>query len=187
MDSTITVAVIAGSVSAVGWLVNHALSGRAERKRARHQAALTHVERQLEELYGPLLFLMHEGESSFSDFTQTVGGHAVFVNEQIEPDNLQPWLFWVDNDFMPRNRAIQTLLSTKAHLIDASRMPASYLQFLDHHNSWHVSHLRWKEDGVPYRWHSRTGWPRDFQSDVIATYERLKRYQKEISGILTAP
>ncbi|WP_052867428.1 hypothetical protein [Streptomyces niger] len=99
---------------------------------------------------------------------------------------LDTWLFWVDNDLMPRNRAIQNLLAAKAHLIDAAHMPASYLAFLDHHNSWHVSHLRWKEEGVPYRWHSRTPWPEEFACDVITAFENLKQRQEELAGTLTA-
>jgi hypothetical protein len=186
LDNTVTVAVIAGSVSAIGWLVNHILSERAERSRGKHQARLAHVEKQLEELYGPLFFLVHEGTSSFKDFCETVGRNIVFMNDEISQGDLKTWLFWVDNDLMPRNDAIQALLSTKAHLIDAPRMPGSYLEFLDHHNSWRVSHLRWKEEGVPYRWHSRTNWPKVFECEIIETYEKLKLQQQELVGILTS-
>ncbi|MBD0743828.1 hypothetical protein [Streptomyces sp. CBMA152] len=184
MDSTVTAATIAAVAAAVGWLVNHILSERSERNRNKHRARLSHVERQLEELYGPLFFLLHEGTASFKDFSETVGRNIFFANGSISSEDLNTWLFWVDNDLMPRNSAIQVLLSTKAHLIDAPRMPASYIAFIDHHSSWRVSHLRWKEEGVPYRWHSRTNWPREFELDVIATYEKLKRIQEEISGIL---
>ncbi|MFI1032221.1 hypothetical protein [Streptomyces sp. NPDC020951] len=184
MDNTITVAIIAASVSVIGWLVNHILSEQSERNKAKRQALLSHIEKQLEELYGPLFFLMHEGDSSFKDFLETVGRNYVFVNGEIREEDLHAWLFWVDNDLMPRNHAIQKLLSSKAHLIDASRMPESFLAFLDHYNSWRVSHLRWKEEGVPYRWHSRTNWPREFHRDVVKTYERLKRRQEELIGIL---
>lgn len=184
LDNTITVAIIAASASAIGWLANHVLSERAERNRGKRQARLTHIEKQLEELYGPLFFLIHEGSSSFKDFNETVGRGFVFTSEGISQRDLDTWLFWVDNDLMPRNYAIQILLSSKAHLIDSPRMPRSYLDFLDHHNSWRVSHLRWKEEGVPYRWHSRTNWPDEFERDIVNTYEKLKRHQEELAGIL---
>ncbi|MFG2144435.1 hypothetical protein ACGFRG_09605 [Streptomyces sp. NPDC048696] len=184
MDSTITAATIAATAAAIGWLVNHILSERSERNRNRHKAKLSHIERQLEDLYGPLFFLLHEGTASFRDFKETVGRNIGIIGPSMSPEDLDTWLFWVDNDLMPRNAAIQGLLSSKAHLIDAPRMPASYLAFIDHHNSWRVSHLRWKQEGVPYLWHSRTNWPREFERDVIATYEKLKRRQEEISGII---
>ncbi|MFF7230123.1 MULTISPECIES: hypothetical protein [unclassified Streptomyces] len=184
MDNTITVAIIAASASAIGWLVNHVLSERSERNRGKRQARLSHIERQLEELYGPLFFLAHEGNSSFSDFCETVGREFIFPNEEISQQDLDTWLFWVDKDLMPRNCAIQTLLAAKAHLIDSPRMPDSYLAFLDHHNSWRVSHLRWKEEGVPYRWHSRTNWPQEFERDIVETYGKLKQRQEELAGVL---
>lgn len=186
MDNSITAAAIAAAVSAVGWLVNHILSERAERNRAKREACLAHIERQLEELYGPLFFLVLEGRSSFRDFCETVGRDFMPQGGTLSRADLDAWLFWVDNDLMPRNRAIQSLLAGKTHLIDAGAMPASYLAFLDHHNSWHVSHLRWKEEGVPYRWHSRTPWPEEFAHDVITTFENLKRRQEKLSGMLAA-
>lgn len=186
MDTTLIAAVVAASVSVTGWAVNHVLTQRAERHRQKHQTQLAHIESQLERLYGPLFFLLHEGTSSFQDFCATLGRHHVFAEGgEISPEDLEAWLFWVDNDFMPRNTAIQELLASNAHLIEGSRMPDSYIRFIDHHNSWRVSHLRWKEEGVPYIWRAKQNWPVSFERDVISTYEELKKRQAELSGILT--
>ncbi|WP_405895095.1 hypothetical protein OG272_27070 [Streptomyces sp. NBC_00104] len=186
MDTTLIAAIVAASVSVTGWAINHVLSQAAERNRQRHQTRLAHVEKQLEQLYGPLFFLLHEGTSSFRDFCLTLGRNHVFAeNDEISPEDLETWLFWVDNDFMPRNTAIQELLASNAHLIEGSRMPDSYIQFIDHHNSWHISHQRWKEQGVSYRWRARQNWPMAFERDVISTYEQLKKRQAELGGILS--
>ncbi|WP_059009722.1 hypothetical protein [Streptomyces specialis] len=187
MDVTLAAALIAAVVTAGGWLANHLLATRAERLRRRREARLAHVERQLSELYGPLFFLVHEGKSSFEDFCRNLGRPYVFgPGGTITPEDLDVWLFWVDQDFMPRNQEVQRLLSSKAHLIVGETMPDSYLAFMDHYNSWRVSHLRWREKGVPYRWTAATNWPVEFGRDVITTYAELKRLQNHLAELVTS-
>ncbi|MFC4611107.1 hypothetical protein ACFO9E_25420 [Streptomyces maoxianensis] len=185
MDTALTAALIAAAITAIGWLANHFLSVKAALDRRRHETRLAHVEKQLEQLYGPLLFLILEGKSAFRDFCQTLGRNYVFDgNGHIRPDDLKTWLYWVDNEFMPRNLAIQNLLASKAHLIVGERMPDSYLSFIDHYNSWRVRHLRWKEEQVPYTWHAKTNWPDQFDNDVIKEYEKLKGLQIRLASLV---
>ncbi|MGP3950096.1 hypothetical protein [Streptomyces sp. 7N604] len=184
MDATFTATLIAAIVTAGGWLVNHALSGRADRRRKQYETRLAHVEKQLEQLYGPLLFLVQEGQSAFREFCDTLGQNVAFDNNGLNPEQMDLWLFWVDNEFMPRNAAIQNLLSSQAHLVVGDRMPDSYLMFIDHYNSWRVTHLRWKEKGVPYSWHAKYNWPKQFDVDVIEAYGRLKNLQAQLAGLV---
>ena len=73
------------------------------------------------------------------------------------------------------------------HLIEGDEMPASYLAFLEHHNSWYLNHLRWKKEGVEYSWHSKINAPRAFEKEVLDTFKQLKarhtRALREISTI----
>jgi hypothetical protein len=84
------------------------------------------------------------------------------------------WLFWVDNEAMPRNENIKQLLMSKTHLIDGPAIPISYIQFLEHHNAWTFDHLRWRNAGIPYSWHSKVNWPDTFEDEVFSTFMRLK-------------
>ncbi|KOV78290.1 hypothetical protein ADL01_15205 [Streptomyces sp. NRRL WC-3618] len=185
MDSTFLAALIAATVTAGGWLANHLLSARADVKRRKAEARLTHVENQLEQLYGPLLFLVKEGRSAWMDFLDTLGRNYVFASGiPLSPEERDLWLFWVDHEFMPRNEAIQDLLAAKTHLMAGDQMPDSYLAFIHHHNSWRVTHQRWKEREVEYSWKSKANWPDSFETDVIATYERLKNLQIQMAGLV---
>jgi hypothetical protein len=186
MNAAVVVAVIAGAVSAAGWLVNYVLTSALERRRVRLTAHLSHIERQLEELYGPLSFLMLEGKASFQDLLQTLGRRSVFIEgETLSGEELELWLYWVDHDFMPRNAAVQSLLSTKAHLIVGANLPKSYIGFLDHYNSWRVTHDRWRDKGISYSWHSKVNWPTEFEDDVLRTFEDLMRMRAELIGVVT--
>jgi hypothetical protein len=186
IEPSIVVAIIAGSVTAVGWLVSHILTDRSERKKRQTEALLKYVEKQLEELYGPLAFLLYEGRRTFQDLLETFGRDHVFMRDNyISEEDLKIWLFWAEHSFLPKNEKIKELLVSKTHLIEGSRFPGSYVTFLDHHYSWSIQHQRWKEEGVAYSWHSKINWPVEFEQEVIQTFEMLKAKHSVLLGRLT--
>jgi hypothetical protein len=185
MNPAITVAVIAAIATAAGWIVSYILSSRAEQERLRHASRLSHIEKQLEFLYGPLAFLVLEGRRTFKDLLNTLGRSYIFaMNQQLPPNELEIWQFWVDHDLMPRNAAIKNLLSSNTHLVVGGRLPDSYVKFLDHYNSWYIQHQRWKEQQVAYSWHSKINWPREFEEDVLSTFGQLMREHETLIGIV---
>jgi len=183
MSTALAVALLAATVTALGWLANYVLTTKADRRRREASALLEHVERQLAELYGPLAFLVIEGQQTFRDLLASLGRRFVFPpSGELGEDELQTWLFWAENDLLPRNAEIKRILMTHAHLIDGGEMPATYVQFLDHHNSWQINHLRWQKQGVPYPWHSKVNWPDTFTRDVLDTFRRLKATHAALVG-----
>ena len=190
MDSIILVASITALITIIGWLANHILQSARERHSQRLRTSINFIERQLEELYGPLAFLVLEGKRTFKDLLETLGRDFVFYTDEwgersLPEDELKLWQFWVENDLISRNEKIKELLMKKTHLIDGKKIPNSYLEFLDHHNSWMINHLRWKKEGIEYSWHSKINWPKNFGKDVLSTFEKLKErhslFLKEIS------
>jgi hypothetical protein len=85
---------------------------------------------------------------------------------------------------MPRNITVKNLLSAHTHLVVGDQLPNSYIRFLDHHNSWYIEHQRWKEEGVPYAWHSIINWPREFEDEIISTFEQLMKEHAALIGII---
>jgi len=181
MDIRIEVALIAAVVTAAGWLITHVMQVRREREKESREALLKYTERQLEELYGPLAFLIIEGRRTFHDLLENLGRSQVFaVDGTISPGDLKTWLFWAEHDAIPRNGRIKDLLATKTHLIEGTAMPESYKALLDHHNSWIINHLRWQKEQVPYSWHSKTNYPVEFEREVLLTFSDLKRRHAEL-------
>lgn len=175
MNTALLVGIIASFVTLLGWLVNHILTARRDQRNQHLAASLKFVERQLEELYGPLAFLIMEGRRTLKDLLETLGRDYVFdETDSLTDDELKLWLFWVEHEFFPRNDKIQQLLMFKTHLIEGSKVPASFLKFLEHHNSWKVLHLRWQKEGIAYSWHSKISWPDSFEKDVLRTFSMLK-------------
>src|SRR5689334_22228824 len=67
MDIALTIAILGASVSVIGWVVTHILTTSAERRRQRLIFQMEFTKQQLEELYGPLAFLVLEGHQSSHD------------------------------------------------------------------------------------------------------------------------
>ena len=185
MDVTLTVALLGAVVTALGWLISHILSTSAESRRQRLTSQMEFTKQQLEELYGPLTFLILEGQQTFQDFNAALGwkedppeGYALSEQEH------QTVFFWVENDFLPRNKKIQELLSSKTHLIEGEGVPESFLIFLDHYNSWNINHLRWQKQGKEYGWRSKIPWPINFNEDVKSTFRSLKKRHADLIGMI---
>jgi hypothetical protein len=179
MDVSLQVAIVAGGVTALGWLVTHILSQLADGRKSRREFLLAHTAMQLAELYGPLALLVLEGRRSWEELTYSldINNEAFFAPEYTPESNerLKTWLFWVEQDFMPRNRQIRDLLATNPHLLEGRRMPESWQQFLEHYKSWEINHLRWTKEGIAYPWRSRVNWPTDFSTEILDTCYRLKQ------------
>jgi hypothetical protein len=183
MNTALTVAILGAVVTAIGWLITHILSTSAERRHQRLIAQVEFTKQQLEELYGPLAFLILEGEQSFRDLLEALGRNYVFPpNDHIEGDELNIWLFWVENDFFPRHQKIVDLLASKTHLIEGERVPDSFLAFLNHRHSWKINHELWQKQGVAYSWHSKVNYPREFPKEVLSTFEHLKKRHSLLIG-----
>jgi len=105
MDTALLVASIAAAVSVIGWIVNYIFSGFLDRQRAQHAANLSHIERQMKRLYGPLTVLLLDGKRATQNLSDSLGRNIVFSkDETLKDDELKIWLFWVEKDFFPVTR-----------------------------------------------------------------------------------
>ena len=181
MNTALIVALLGAIITALGWLITNILSTSTERRHQRLIAQVEFARQQLEELYGPLAFLVLEGEQSERDLREIIGDD-IFENEEIEEDALKTWLFWVENDFFPRHQKIVGLLSSKTHLIEGESIPKSFLAFLSHSHSWKIIHERWQKQGIEYAWYSKVRYPLKFNKEVLSTFEYLKKHHSILIG-----
>lgn len=187
------------AVPAVGWFTTSALQSQREVRNQRISAVLEHTRKQLENLYGPLLTLLIEGEQAWFACLRSMGrdpadAHAsehlrsLLLGEDpaggsLSQAEIDDWVFWIENAFFPRNDKIQALLANNAHLVEGPPegplIPDSYIQFLEHHNDWKMRHAQWKEQGRPYPWCWTTSWPDSFYAEVKVTFETLVHRHNE--------
>jgi len=143
-------------------------------------AQVEFTKQQLEELYGPLAFLVWEGEQSNRELEEILGSDLrEILNDE---DKRKTWLFWVENDIFPRHQKIVDLLSRKTYLIEGERLSESFLAFMTHSHSWKINHERWQKQGIDYSWHSKPRYPLEFNKEVLSTFEYLKKHHSILIG-----
>ncbi|HZE98662.1 MAG TPA: hypothetical protein VE981_16665 [Planctomycetota bacterium] len=133
------------------------------------------VDRQLNELYRPLLALVAESRVSVEDFMKTK-----LMRDWIFPlkgDEVTLWLEKAEGELMPRNERMCALIREKRDLVDGPELPATFKALLEHQDSWRELHEKWRKDKTPYPWHSRTPFPRRLEPELeeyIKTLEQKK-------------
>ncbi|HLY10644.1 MAG TPA: hypothetical protein VKW04_15180 [Planctomycetota bacterium] len=133
---------------------------------------LLRVERQLDELYQPLLALVRESHASVQDFMKTqLGRDWIFPLEKDEEVKL--WLEKAEGDLMPRNERMVALIRAKRDLVDGPDLPPSWKALLEHQDGWRALHEKWKRDHLPYSWHSPTAFPKRLEAELEAAIETL--------------
>src|SRR5438477_12301741 len=105
------------------------------------QAQLTRVERQISELYRPLLGLVGESRLSVQDLLKKEGRQQVLPSDRPPTDEeLQRWISKFEGDLMPRNERMCALIRAKRDLVDGPELPASWQALLDHQDGWRAAH-----------------------------------------------
>jgi hypothetical protein len=163
-------------VAAVGWFVLHGLSARRESAARRDHAARSYLEKQIEELYGPLLGLIVHSRTAFAVATRklphTASGQIDF-GRFAEGDGAI-WHFFIEQYFLPVNAEIRRLLRSKMHLLESGMIPRSFEDFFLHEVQFEALHTLWQAHGVDSLTISGPGWPSEFEADVRTVLEQLR-------------
>ena len=126
-------------------------------------AAIRWMERQIKELYEPLLKLNAQGLAAVRGYTK------------LNPDDLDQtrWKVWAEREMLPRNEETRRVLAAGFALLDGEGPSDSLRAFLIHQHSWALRHLRWQKEKGEYEWGSRSNWPVDFSKEVETSYQAL--------------
>lgn len=144
-------------------------------------AELARIERQLEEFYGPMLYLVEESRLAIEDVLVHLERDYVFPTDgPLPPEELRFWLFRAENDLMPRNDEMAALARDRRDLVEGEKLPPILDALVEHQTAWRELHRRWKEQGVAYGWRSPTPFPRNLGTVLSREFERLKKRHREI-------
>ncbi|MCU1293520.1 MAG: hypothetical protein JWP08_2370 [Bryobacterales bacterium] len=165
-ETALLSAFVAGTITLAGWFITSGLTKRREDDARRQQAALKHLERQIEELYGPLLGLIEQSSAVFAV--------AIQRRERKDQDSEKAWHYFIEKYFLPLNLQMVKLLSTKVHLRNTDTWPPSYLAFFVHQAQFEGLHNLWADMRVDSSSIKGEGWPKNFSEDVRKTLDDLK-------------
>lgn len=121
---------VAGLFTAVGWIVVK----RKEDAARRREATLRHLQRQIEELYGPLYGLLHQSKVVYEVAKKVLPKRhdSRLAIEHFEPEQEELWLHFVDHYLRPLNLQMSEIVRTKMYLLEGGVMPKSFSDYLEH-------------------------------------------------------
>ncbi|HZF40768.1 MAG TPA: hypothetical protein VE715_18245 [Blastocatellia bacterium] len=178
MGSSIITALIAAAVSIIGWSVIHLFTKRREDHARKAQAAIRHLERQIEEFYGPL-----EGLLTYADTVYRLEQtrKQLRPSEQAAGDEVVIQ-FFIESYYIPLNRQITELMHSKVHLMVGEKVPESYKEFMAQaatlecfHNLWRKTNLHSFFMPAPER-----NWSKEAHAEVAQSLFELRMKHAEL-------
>jgi len=108
----------------------------------RDKTALEHLQRQIEELYSPLLGLIQQSRIVY-DVEQ-----KKLPLKSTQQDLSQTKDYFIEKYYLPLNDEMAKLIRTKIYLLDTDEMPESFHQFLKHESQFAALYNLWKDKGI---------------------------------------
>jgi hypothetical protein len=133
------------------------------------------TERQIEELYRPLLALVKESRASVQAYLKELGRDYIFpTDREMTEAERTSWLAKAEGDLMPRNDRMCALIRAKGDLVEGGALPASWQALLEHQDAWNALHRAWKAQGKAYPWRSPSPFPRTLERELERDLKRLE-------------
>ncbi len=173
-------------VGVAGWFITHRLALSREEKARRNNAARSHLEAQIEQLYGPLLGLIQHSRAVFEVAKQKLPTtkDGAIAHHQFSQGDGEVWHFFIETYFHPINGKIRELIESKMHLLDEGVLPSSFRAFFGHEVQLEVLHRLWTDKGVDSTSIKGEGWPKAFDEDVARALSKLRaRHQQFLKDL----
>jgi hypothetical protein len=124
--ATLSVSVL---LAVAGYFASYVYNLRLAERKDR----LEYVNRQLSDLYGPLVALTTAGATTWAGFRQLYRPHGPFWGEPTPTeDEAAAWRLWMTEVFMPLNEQIFEVITNNAELLIESEMPKPLLDVCAH-------------------------------------------------------
>ncbi|ARV59106.1 hypothetical protein BZZ01_11075 [Nostocales cyanobacterium HT-58-2] len=170
MPTPIVAAIIGAVVAAIGWVVANNFARSRDIESRQSQAHLRYLERQIEELYGPLEGLLSYA-STIYELEQTRKQYRPAEQANRDSDVIR---YFIEQHYIPINQQIVTLLRTKAHLMVNSQTPESFKRFLAYAAKLECTHNLWRHTELHSFFIPGYEYPANFDEEVKATLHKLR-------------
>ncbi|MFE0105255.1 hypothetical protein [Streptomyces sp. NPDC059009] len=169
----------------VGYLVTY-LNGL---RLAQRQERLARINRQLSELYGPLLALTEINSrvyGAFSDRHPRPDGRSPLQHAPDETpltdEELAEWRLWLTKVFLPNHQAMRDVLVTKADLLREPHMPPVLLEVYAHASWDELTAARWDQGDLTLEQPPEPFPMTEMRRYVRDNFDQLKQEQAALLG-----
>lgn len=168
----------------VGYLVTYLndlrLAQRAEK--------LERVNKQLEQLYGPMFALTQASNIAWQAFrTIYRPEYATYFGAGEPPteEELKAWRLWMSSVFMPINLRIYEAIVSNTHLLMEEEMPGILLNFCAHVEAYRTVLKQWEENDFS-KHTSVVNYPVEILEYAQRCFMILRKEQAELLGVKRA-
>ena len=111
-------------VIVIGWFVDHFLTSKRDGIARKDNASMQHLEKPIQELYGPLFGLIRHSQMVFDVSTELLPKTSKGEIEEsvFSETNLRAWRFFIEYYFLPINAKIRDLINGKMHLLESGEI-----------------------------------------------------------------
>ena len=172
---------LAGLVTIMGWYATYAYAKRREDRTRRLEIHLKYRQRQIEELYGPLLSLIEQ----IFNVWQVRQNIIKASRDSLSSEQTQKVreFFW-ERYFAPLHSEIAALLKTKLYLLEGGLLPKSFSQYLEHATQEACQRRLWDELQIDTKHVRGQRWPDKFYEEVRDTLQLLmQRHQTGVDEL----
>lgn len=178
-----------------GWIIPYRQSLKSEniRKNNELNSDKLHwkkelIDRQIENLYGPMYALINESDIVFNRILYQLGRRYVIPKDKSFNDlpetEQKIWKHYVDTYKIKNQMKMVEIMRNNFHLIYKSEFPEGYNQFLDYSLGWELLDNQ-RRNGVPnyYAYHYVFNYPVAFNRYIERTLKILLDEQAKLMNI----
>jgi hypothetical protein len=169
---------VPAAVAVVGLFITYANNLRLARRKDR----LDWVNRQLSEMYGPLLSLSTASEAAWVEFRRTWRPYVGPYWGEPDPteEECAAWRTWMSAVFMPLNRRMRDVVVERSDLVDEPSMPECLIDLCGYVAAYEAVIAQWLDGNL-----SQHAIDLNFPSEAVVNYAqaaftRLKAEQRQL-------
>jgi hypothetical protein len=169
---------VPATVAVVGLFITYANNLRLARRKDR----LDWVNRQLSDMYGPLLSLSTASEAAWHEFRRTWRPYVGPYWGKPDPteEECAAWRTWMSAVFMPLNRRMRDVVVERSDLVDEPSMPVCLIDLCGYVAAYEAVITQWADGDL-----SQHAIDLNFPSEAVskyaqASFARLKAEQRQL-------
>lgn len=176
---------LAAAVTALGWFITSYLTKKKEDSVRRLEGTKKHLERQIEEFYGPLFNLVHQivvCNHVQHEILYSKDSRGNSIKSASDADKVRQ--FFQDSYFIPLHEEMLRILKTKLFLIEGAEMPESFYKYLRHSIQEQVQGTLWRKHGVDTSHVRGLPYPNELYQDVKSGLDStMIKYEQCINNL----
>jgi hypothetical protein len=167
-------ALIGASVAGLFSILGFLLVRSKEQSTRKEEAALKFLQRQIEELYGPLAGLLQRTATVHAVAHARLFRDGRFDWESLTDEEKQLWRFLNTHYLIPTNDEILELVNTKSFLFEGEVAPPVVQQFRTHALQYKLINTIWDHTGLDAKFIDHVRFPKDLPTYVENTLRALR-------------